>query len=382
MKRKICVITGTRADYGILSPVMKAIKKSKEFELQVIATAMHLMREFGNTAKEIEKDGFKLDAKLDVFYSEDSGRAMAISVGKTVSKMAGAFSRLKPDIVLVLGDRGEMLAAAIAGDYLNIPVAHIHGGEISGHVDGLFRHAITKLSHLHFPATAAAKRRLIRLGEDDRNIFVSGAPALDQIFNDQTMNRRALIKKYRIDSHSPLALVVQHPVNTEMGIAAKQIRATLQAIKDLNPQTLLIYPNADAGGRAMIREIKKWEKLPNLRTFKSIPHRDFLGLMKIASVLIGNSSSGIIEAPSFKLPVVNIGIRQKGRERGGNVIDVPHDGSAIIRAINKSLYDKKFLNKVKQSKNPYGDGHASQRIVNVLSTIKLGPQLLQKQIAY
>jgi len=184
MSRKICVITGTRADYGILFPVMKAIESAAGLSLQVIVTSMHLMKEFGHTFKEIEKDGFKISAKVDISYQEDTGLAMADSVGRAVSGLAKEFDRLDPDIVVVLGDRGEMMAAAIAANYLNIPVAHIHGGEVSGHIDGVLRHAITKLAHIHFPVTKNAGERIIKLGESPNRVFVTGAPALDRILDD------------------------------------------------------------------------------------------------------------------------------------------------------------------------------------------------------
>jgi len=382
MKRKICVITGTRADYGILNLVMKAIKNSHNLELYIIATCMHLMKEFGCTVKEIEKDGFNIYEKINISYRKDTGQAMAFSVGKAVSEFSISLDRLKPDVVVVLGDRGEMLAAAIAANYLNIPVAHIHGGEVSGHIDGLMRHAITKLSHVHFPATTKSAQRILRLGEEKWHIFVSGAPALDRILKKQVTKLSELVKKYKINKNQPLLLVAQHAVNAEALNAAGQMKVTLEAINNFKLQTIVIYPNADAGGRSIIKVIKKYIKHPFFKIFNNIPHKDYLGLLNIAAALIGNSSSGIVEAPSFKLPVINIGNRQKGRERSINVIDVPHDKNMIIKAIKKALFDKKFREQLKKCKNPYGDGHASERIVKILSSIKLGNRLLQKQITY
>lgn len=382
MKRKICVITGTRADYGIFSPVMKSIKSSNNLKLYIVATCMHLMKEFGYTVKEIEKDGFNVYEKVNISYKEDTGQAMAFSVGKAVSMFSKVFARLRPDFVLVLGDRGEMLAAAISANYANIPVAHLHGGEVSGHIDGILRHAITKLSHIHFPATESAKERILKLGEEKYRIFRVGAPAIDRILNEQLPNKGELSRKYKINDDEPLALLVQHPVSTENNNSGKQIKASLEAIKKLSLQTILIYPNADAGGRKMLCIIRQYKIYSFIKIFKSIPHKDYLGLMKMADVLIGNSSSGITEAPSFHLPVVNIGSRQKGRERSFNIIDAPHNKNAIIKAIKKALYDKNFKEEVKQCKNPYGDGHASKRIVNVLAHIKLDKKLLQKQITY
>lgn len=382
MKRKICIITGTRADYGHLTPVMKAVAKTKGLDLQVVATGMHLMPEFGSTIKEIENDGFKVDAKVNASYKEDSGRAMAISVGKIVAGMSDAFSNLKPDVVIVLGDRGEMLAAAIAANYLNIPVAHLHGGEISGHIDGILRHAITKLAHLHFPATKGALERILRLGEEPWRVHVVGAPTLDKILNEKLPDEVVLRKKYGLDRNQPFALVAQHPVSTDIAIAGHQMSLTLDALESIGLRVLLLYPNADAGGRAMIKAIKQRENRSFLTTRKSIPHGDYLGLMKVASVLVGNSSSGIIEASSFGLPVVNIGSRQVGREKGANVLDVSPEKNAIKRSIEKALFDMQFRDSVRRGNNIYGDGHASERIIRVLKNIRLENVIMTKRMTY
>lgn len=382
MKRKICVITGTRADYGILHPVMKAIEASKDLSLYIIAIGMHLMKEFGFTVNEIKKDGFKVYKQVDTSYKEDTGLAMADSIGRAVSELSKTFAKLKPDIVVVLGDRGEMLAAAVAANYLNIPVAHLHGGEVSGHVDGLLRHAITKLAHIHLPATEKAKTRILKLGEEPWRTFVAGAPALDRILHEKLPKKKEVIEKYKINLGRPFLILLQHPVIVEGNNSAEQMKVSLEAIKGFNLQTMAVYPNADAGGRRMIDVIREYEGNNYIQAVKSIPHKDYLGLMKIASVLIGNSSSGIIEAPSFGLAAVNIGSRQNGRERGVNVIDVPHDKNAIIQAIKKALYDKGFRTRVSKGKNPYGDGNAAERIVKILSKIRLGKILLQKQMTY
>ena len=382
MKKKICVFTGSRADYGIFSPVMKAISSSKDLKLQLIVTSMHLMKEFGYTVKEIERDGFNIDSKIDISYKQDTGLAMASSVGRAIVKFSKVLDRLLPDIVMVLGDRGEMLSAAIAANYLNIPVAHLHGGEVSGHVDGILRHAITKLSHLHFVSTAKAKERVVRLGEDPKKVFVAGAPALDIILNNNFTKKDTLMKKYGLIEDQPIVLIAQHPVSFYSDESADHMRQTLEAVKSFKEQTIVIYPNADAGGRKMIEVLKIYEKLPFIKTYKSVPHEDYLGLLKISSVLAGNSSSGIIEAPSFSLPVVNIGTRQSGRQRSGNVIDVAPRKKEILKAMVKAVNDKKFLAKVKKQKNVYGNGHASRMIVKVLNSIKRPKDLLQKTITY
>ncbi len=384
--RKIAVLTGTRAEYGILRPLLRAIENHPNLDLALIVTGMHLSEEFGYTIEEIKRDGFKIDAKIEMLHKEDTRSAMAKSIGECIKKITEVLDRIKPDFLVLLGDRAEMLAGAVAASYTGVPIAHLHGGEVSGSIDDSVRHAITKLAHLHFPATRKSAKRIIKMGEEPSRVFVVGALALDTILNEKLPSRVELSKKYDLDLSKPILLVVQHPVVTEADEAAYQIKETLDALVELNHQinhqTILIYPNADAGGRRMIKMIKKYRKYPFLKCFKSIPFNDYLGLMSIASVMVGNSSSGIIEAPSFHLPVVNIGTRQAGRERSVNVIDVGYNKEEILRAIKKALYDKKFLMKVRRCKNPYGDGKAAQRIVKVLAKIKITPSLLQKRIVY
>jgi len=381
--RKIAVVTGTRAEYGILKPVLKAIKTHPRLNLALIVTGMHLSKEFGYTIKEIRKDGFKIDAKVEMLHGEDTGAAMAKSIGKCIEKMTEALKRIKPDFLVLLGDRGEMLAGAVAASYMNIPIAHLHGGEASGSVDDSVRHAITKLAHIHFPATRESANRIIKMGEDPSRIFIVGAPALDTILNERLPKPADLSKKYGLDLSKPILLVLQHPVVTEADEAANQMKETLNAVVELKHQTIIIYPNADAGGRRMIKVIKKFErKYSFIKSFKSILYTDYLGLMRVASVMIGNSSSGIIEAPSFHLPVVNIGTREKGRERSTNVIDVRNNKREILKAVKKALCDKQFRGKVKKCRNHYGDGKAGTRIAEMLGKIKITPQLTQKRIVY
>jgi len=378
MTRKIAVLTGTRADYGILKPILKRINTHPRLDLHLIVTGMHLSDEFGHTIQEIEKDGFKIYARLDTLNKEDTGADMARYIGTTIAKLAEVFEDLKPDILLLLGDRGEMLAGAIAATCMNILIAHVHGGETSGSVDEGFRHAISKLAHLHFVATEEGKQKLISLGEDHSRIFVVGAPGLDDIF-ENLIPPKEISKKYDIDLSKPLVLIVQHPVVTEVEEAPHQIRETLGAIVDLKLQTIVIYPNADAGGRRMIKVIEEYgKKYPFIKAYKSLPRKDYLSLMNIATVMVGNSSSGIIEAPSFGLPVVNVGTRQKGRLRAGNIIDVGYNKEEIKNAILKAIYDEEFRKKVKDIKNPWGNGKASEKIVNILANIKIDRNILQK----
>ena len=380
-RRKILYITGTRADYGLMKSVLKEIEKHPKRELEIVATGMHIMPEFGMTINEIKKDGFKIH-EINATYEKDNKESMANFIGKFSQLLTKKVKEIKPDIVLLLGDRGEMLAGAIVGAYLTIPVAHLHGGEITSTVDEFSRHAITKLAHIHFPATEKSAERIIKMGEDPANVFVVGAPGLDTILNENLIEPTGLSEKYNLDLSKSILLVVQHPVTTEVEDAPNQIRETLDVVVELKHQNILIYPNADAGGRRMIETIKEYEKYPYIKTFRSIPHKEYLSLMKITSVMVGNSSSGIIEAPSFGLPVVNIGSRQEGRQRAENVIDVEYDKEEIKAAIKKALYDEEFKEKVKNCKNPYGDGKAGVRIADILSKIKIDKKLLQKRLTY
>lgn len=379
MKRKILYISGTRADYGLMRPVLKKLEKSQEIELDLVITGMHMMEEFGMTINEIKKDGFKThEIKKD--FPEDNKFAALNFIGNFIIIFGNVVEKINPDIILLLGDRAEMLAGAIVGTYLNIPIAHLHGGEISSTVDEYARHAITKLSNIHLAATEKSAERIKKMGEAPENVFVVGAPGLDNIFEEDLIKPHELSKRYGIDLSEPIIIMVQHPVSLESEDSSSQIIETLEAIVDNEYQTIVIFPNADAGGREIIKTIKDYEKYPFIKTFKNIPNKDFLSLMNIASVMIGNSSSGIIEAPSLGLPAVNIGSRQDGRERGQNIIDVGYNRSEIEIAIDKAINDNEFKKLVKKCQNPYGNGNASTKIVKILSEIQLDQNLLKKQL--
>ncbi len=381
--RKIAVVTGTRAEYGILKLVLRAIETNLGLELLLVVTGMHLSHEFGNTIDDIIKDGFKISTKVDMLPVNDTSASMAKSVGQGIIGMVDAWEQLKPDIILVLGDRVEPLAATIAGVYMNIPVAHIHGGDRSkAGIDEFTRHAVTKLAHIHFPATKKSAERIIKMGEESWRVHTVGSPALDDILNESIIPPHALAVRFKINLSKPVILVLQHPVTTQVDEATKQMRETLDAIVEVGCTTIIIYPNADAGGRGMIELIKEYENYHFITTFKNLPRKEYIGLLRVSSVLVGNSSSGIIDAPSFGLPVVNIGIRQDGRERGNNVIDVEHDKGKIVEAIDKAITDKELLKEVRSCESPYGDGKASERIAELLGSVEITPQLLQKRITY
>lgn len=379
MKRKILYITGTRADYGLMRPVLYRIRDHPCLFLDIIVTGMHLMDEFGKSMDEITHDGF-LFRTADVRYNDDTKKSMAEFIGHLISTMVPMVTKIQPDIILVLGDRAEMLAGAIVGVYLGIPVAHIHGGEVTSTVDDFARNAITKLAQIHFPATEGSRLRIRLMGEEESRIFPVGAPGLEPIPHESLLLRQDLEKKYQIDLNKPVLLVIQHPVSREIDMAPYQIRETLEAVVQSQYQAIIIYPNADSGGRAMIRVINEYHDMPNVRIYPNLPHRDFISLLRQVNVIIGNSSSGIIEAPSFGLPAINIGTRQTGRERGENVIDAGYDRKEIIECIDRVIHDNEFRERVKTGSNPYGDGQTSEKIVNVIASIPINDDLFIKKV--
>ncbi len=381
-RRKIAVITGTRAEYGLLYPIMKAIQAHPKLELVVIVTGMHLVERYGMTVQEIEKDGFPIHARVEMSPSDDTGAGMADAIGRGVHGMTETFRHLRPDIMLVLGDRIEPLAAVIAAAYMNIPIAHVHGGDSArAGLDESVRHAITKFAHVHFPATKTSAGRIIRMGEEGWRVHIVGAPGLDTILNTKLLSRLELERRLGFRLEKPYILMVQHSVTTEPELAGRQARETLEALKALGMKVVVIYPNYDAGGQEIIKAIEGYTSLPRFHTFKNLEHPVYLSLMKHATVMVGNSSSGIIESSSFRLPVVNIGIRQDGRERSTNVIDAPHDQKAILAAIRKAT-SPAFKKIVQKSKNHYGDGKAGRRIADTLATVAIDKKLIQKKLTY
>ncbi len=379
--KKILYISGTRADYGLMRETLFSIRKHPGLKLEIVATGMHLMPEFGKTVNEIKKDGFKV-REVYAVYKKDDKESMAVFIGDFVKLLVKKVKEINPDIILVLGDRAEMLAGAIVGAYLMIPVVHIHGGDVTGNVDEIIRHAITKLSHVHLTATKKSRQRVIKMGEERGRVFVVGAPGLDDILSKKLISNKRILKKYNLDFKTPILLVIQHPAIFKAGASGKQMRETMEAVKEFKFQAIVVYPNADAGGREMIKIIHKYRKYPFIKIYKNIPRTDYLSLMRVSSALVGNSSSGIIEAPAFKLPVVNIGDRQLGREKSDNVIDVGYDKEKIKAAIRKAVYNERFIAKVRKCKNPYGSGKASVKITNILGKVKISGDLFKKKITY
>lgn len=382
-QRDVVVLTGTRAEYGLLNSSMEAIEAHEDLSLSIVATGMHLSPRHGMTVEEIREDGFAVDREVLMQVDGDSGTAMAKSLGLGTMGLADAFETLDPEIILLLGDRDEALAGALAGAHMNIPVAHIHGGDAmqGAVIDDSIRHSITKFAHLHFPASEQSAERIRKLGEEEWRVTVAGAPGLDDVLADEYLSPHTVCDQYDIDRNKTLGLVVQHPVTTQQGQARAQMAQTLNAVEDSIEQAVIIYPNSDAGGDQIIAEIESRSFGEEIMTFRSLPRREYLGIMAAADVMIGNSSSGIIEAPSLATPVIDIGPRQKGRERANHTISVAHDDTEIRTAVRECL-NETIQQKAKTSVNPYEYGGAGERIAQRLAGVDLTEQLLQKRITY
>ncbi|MFX1421953.1 MAG: UDP-N-acetylglucosamine 2-epimerase [Promethearchaeota archaeon] len=381
-KRKVCVITGTRAEYGLLKPVMNKIISSKSLTLQIIATGMHLLPEFGSTVEEIKNDGFKIDARVPIVVGGDDKLSMSMSIGLGIIAISQSLETLNPDLVVVLGDRFEIFAASIAAVYSGRVLAHLCGGDSpEGGYDEYTRHSITKIAHLHFPMTEKSANRIIKMGENPKNVHVVGYTSLDTILNKELPNKIELSKKYNLTLDKPLVLVTHHPISTIPNEVQFEVQSILDVIVELQLNCLISFPNVDPGGKRILNVIKKFaESYPSLiQVYNTIPYEDYLGLMKIADVMVGNSSSGILEAPAFNLPFINVGKRQQGRERANNVIDVEATREDVKKGIEKALYDAKFLDEIRKGMNPFGDGRASERIVNILEKVKIDKELIKKR---
>lgn len=349
---KIAYVTGTRAEFGLMQLILQRIEQDNKLELILLATGMHLMNEFGRTIQEVNKQ-FKVAKVIEVVFKKDNRESMARFVAQCSQGVVKALIELKPDTVLILGDRGEQLAMATAAAYLGIPIVQLHGGEKTTTVDDKARNAITQLADWHLPASKGAKQKLIKMGVNKKKILIVGAPGLDQIKEIVLPDKRDLI------------VVLQHPDEDEHK-ANKQIQTTLETVIKFKLPVKIIYPNADAGGRVMIEVIEKYShQYPQLiETYKTIERGKFLELLSKTRVLVGNSSAGLIESPALDLPVVNVGPRQQGREKAKNVINVGYKSRAIEKAIRKALGMK-----VTNLKNPYGDGQTAERVIKFLKKI-------------
>lgn len=397
MKKIIAVFTGNRAEYGLQYPVLKAIDAHPDLEYRLIVSGAHLDKNFGNTIQEINDDGFEIHAQVDIILDESSPFATSQAIGTGVLSVADALSKIKPDIFVVYADRFEGFAAVIASTQMNIPTAHIEGGDITegGALDDSVRHAMTKLAHIHFTTNQQASNRLLAMGEASWRVHTVGFPAIDLIQENNFATANELVDLYNLDLKRPIVLFTQHSVTTEFHEAANQIKPSLFALKKLaldGCQIIITYPNNDAGGRKIIDAINNFKNdelsdIKDIQIYTSLGRYNYHGVLALASdpdnkiCCVGNSSSGIKETPAFGCPTVNIGSRQEGRLRADNVIEADYDEDNIYEAIKSCLHDKNFIEISSSCVNPYGIGDAGIKIAKVLHETEIQPKkLLRKEM--
>jgi UDP-hydrolysing UDP-N-acetyl-D-glucosamine 2-epimerase len=379
-QRIIAVVTGSRGEWGYIRPILRLIDADPGLDYALIVTNMHLLSEFGLSLRDIEMDGFRVAARVYMTMDGYTPVTMAKSLGNFLFELPTVLDALQPDLVLLAGDRGEQLMAAVAAAHMNIPVAHIQAGELSGNIDGVLRHAITKVAHLHFAANEEFAERVRRLGEEEFRVHTTGAPLVDELVAGPISSRDELRRRYDLELNGRFILAVQHPVTEEEADSREHVKETLDALMDVGAETVVIYPNADAGSEA-VRSALASLRGSRIRLFRNLPRQDYLGLMSAASVVVGNSSSGIMEAPTFGTPAVNIGRRQQGRPQAANVVNVGYARAAIRDAIAQALTPE-FRRRAAVSRNPYGNGTASQAIVRILRSVPIDERLLRKKMTY
>jgi len=383
--KKICTVIGSRANYSSIKSAMRAVQAHSELKPQLICVASALLDRYGQVVNLIEKDGFAVDEKLHILVEGETPQTMVKSTGMGLIELSSAFDRLRPDVVITVGDRFETMATTLAAAYMNIPVAHTMGGEVSGTIDESIRHAVTKFAHIHFPASREAAERIVRLGEKPETVFRVGCPRIDLVAEilREGGNRLDAVSLdlgvgAKLDPAQPFVIVSQHPVTTEYGAGERQIAATLAAVRKIGLPAIVLWPNADAGSEDIARGIRKWREkgfADKMHFFKNLPTDTYIRLMARTACLVGNSSSGIREGAFIGTPVVNIGSRQTSRERGSNVIDVGHGEADIADAIEAQRKHGRYA-----MEDIYGDGSAGTKIAEILAG--LGPVEIQKRITY
>jgi UDP-hydrolysing UDP-N-acetyl-D-glucosamine 2-epimerase len=360
-----------------MKPLLELVRDNRDLSLQLVVTGMHLLDGFGSTIQQIKKDGFIVADELEMFSGKEDKRQMSEALGKAIVGFAGIFARLKPDILLLEADRMEMLAAALASLSFHIPLVHVSGGDLSGGLDDAFRHALTRFSHFHLPNTRASAQRLKKMGEESWRIKNVGTLAVSKEVLSAVVSKDALASFIGMPLSKDFIVVLQHPVAAEAAAAAAYMRDTLQSVVSMRLPVIIVYPNCDFGCEAMIKEIETYRGNSQVSIIKNVPRPVYLGLLKYAAVLVGNSSSGIVEAPFFGTPVINIGTRQNGREQGKNVINTDYSRVAITRAL-KTFHRCGF--KRVYGGNPYKDMDTEKKIVRVLETLKLDERLMNKRL--
>lgn len=381
--RKVCVVVGSRANYSSIKSAMAAIRDHPELELQLVVGASALLDRYGTVLDLIERDGFEPSERVFMLIEGETPSTMAKSTGLGLLELPTALERLNPDVVITVADRFETMATALAAAYMNIPLAHTQGGEVSGNIDESIRHAVTKFAHIHFPACSDAAERIIRMGEDPETVHIVGCPRMDLVAEVLAEDGNELSRLFEegvggtFDLDQVFLMVVQHPVTTEYGQGERQIAETLLAVEELDLPALVFWPNADAGAEDIASGIRKFREHHDdskLHFFKNLPISDYIRLMRKTACLIGNSSSGIREGSFIGAPAVNIGPRQQGRQRGANVIDVGYDREPIVEATRRQLGHGPY-----EHEPIYGDGRAGQRIADILARCELR---IGKRIAY
>jgi UDP-hydrolysing UDP-N-acetyl-D-glucosamine 2-epimerase len=379
MKRTVAVITTSRADYSHLYWPLRDLSENQNVDLRIIALGSHLSPEFGHTVREIEKDGFRIAARIECLLSSDSDVGMAKTIGVATLSLADLLGKMRPHLLLLIADRYELLAPAAVALALRIPVAHVEGGEVSeGAIDDAVRNALTKLSHIHFTSTLAARERVIALGEEEWRVHRAGAPSLDHLRRRPLLSREEIEKRLELNLKTPTIVVAYHPMTIARD-TLQEVEAVFTALGNLREQILFCYPNADAGSRELIERTKSFiASRGHGKVFTNLDTVTYLSLLRQVDMLVGNSSSGIMESASFALPTVNVGLRQQGRERPRNVLDADADVNSILQAIDRAR-TAEFRESLAGMANPYGEGCASETIVRVLTTVPLSQTLLMKR---
>ena len=386
-KRKILAVTGARSDYDLLFSVYQKLNEDSRFNFQILITGPHLSEKFGLTAQYVEKDGFFVADKVYNLIDSDKKLGRAVSIGNQIAGLAQSFSRISPDIILVAGDREESISVALTGAYLDIPVAHFFGGDIAkdGNIDNSTRYAASKYAHIHFPSLEEHKETLLKLGEDEWRIFPVGNPAIDRLLSTNILSKKETLSQLGNGGmRNDYCVLIQHSIITQVEEQRKHIRTTLEAIHKYEGHCFINYPNSDAGSDEIIKAYQEYsKKYPEKFTlFQNLDRQMYVSLLNHAEFLIGNSSSGVVEVASLGLPAINIGMRQRGRLHGDNVIFVDNDIKQVTDAISKARTDSDFLEMVKQKKNPYGEGNSGDKVMKVLSELILNDNLIYKNITY